>query len=49
MKADDLIAVELVELNPSLDHDDTTAQLAFELCKTILKSKENLLLESETV
>lgn len=44
-KAEDLIAIELVELNPGLDHDDVTAHLAFELCKTILKSKETLLLE----
>lgn len=49
MKADDLIAIELVELNPSLDHEDTTAQLAFDLCETILKPKENRLLESKTV
>lgn len=44
-KAEDLIAIELVELNPGLDHEDVTAHLAFELCKTILKSKETLLLE----
>ena len=49
MKAEDLIAVELVELNPSLDHEDATAQLAFTLCETILKSKENRLLESKLV
>ncbi|WP_083274155.1 arginase [Exiguobacterium aurantiacum] len=49
MKADELIAIELVELNPALDQEDTTAQLAFSLCETILKSKENLLLESKTV
>lgn len=49
MKADDLIAIELVELNPALDQEDATAQLAFSLCETILKSKENLLLESKTV
>ncbi|TCI26357.1 arginase [Exiguobacterium sp. SH3S2] len=49
MKADELIAIELVELNPALDQEDTTVQLAFSLCETILKSKENLLLESKTV
>ncbi|OGX79368.1 arginase [Exiguobacterium sp. SH31] len=49
MKADELIAIEIVELNPALDQEDTTAQLAFSLCETILKSKENLLLESKTV
>lgn len=49
MKADDLIAIELVELNPALDQEGATAQLAFSLCETILKSKENLLLESKTV
>lgn len=49
MKADDLIAIELVELNPALDREDATAKLAFSLCETILQSKENLLLESETV
>ncbi|WP_214844499.1 arginase [Exiguobacterium sp. s150] len=46
MTADELIAIELVELNPSLDVEDKTAQLAFALCETIVKSKENLLLES---
>ena len=49
MKADDLIAVELVELNPVLDQEDMTANLAYRLCETIIKSKENLLLEGETV
>ena len=49
MQAEDLIAVELVELNPALDRDDVTAQLAYRLCETIIKSKENLLLEGETV
>ncbi|WP_214702893.1 MULTISPECIES: arginase [unclassified Exiguobacterium] len=49
MQAEDLIAVELVELNPALDRDDMTAQLAYRLCETIIKSKENLLLEGETV
>ncbi|STO06844.1 MULTISPECIES: arginase [Exiguobacterium] len=46
MTANELIAIELVELNPSLDVEDKTAQLAFALCETIVKSKENLLLES---
>ncbi|WP_214780088.1 arginase [Exiguobacterium sp. s22] len=49
MQADDLIAVELVELNPALDRDDVTAQLAYRLCETIIKAKENLLLEGKTV
>lgn len=49
MQAEDLIAVELVELNPALDRDDVTAQLAYRLCETIIKSKENLLLEGETI
>ncbi|WP_214733981.1 arginase [Exiguobacterium sp. s154] len=49
MQAEDLIAVELVELNPALDRDDVTAQLAYRLCETIIKSKVNLLLEGETV
>ena len=49
MKAEDLIAVELVELNPVLDREDMTANLAYRLCETIIKSKENLLLEGETV
>lgn len=49
MQAEDLIAVELVELNPVLDRDDVTAQLAYRLCETIIKSKENLLLEGETI
>ncbi|MFN4213936.1 arginase [Exiguobacterium sp.] len=46
MKADELIAIELVELNPSIDVKDKTAHLALSLCETILKTKENLLLES---
>lgn len=49
MQAEDLVAVELVELNPALDRDDMTAQLAYRLCETIIKSKENPLLEGETV
>lgn len=49
MKAEELIAVELVELNPALDCDESTGQLALRLCETIIKTKENLLLEGETI
>lgn len=49
MQASDLIAVELVELNPELDQNDQTAHLALALCETVLKTKENLLLEGKTV
>lgn len=48
MQAKELIAVELVELNPALDRDGQTEQLAYQLCETILKAKENLLLEGKT-
>lgn len=49
MKAEDLLAVELVELNPALDREELTAQLAYRLVDTVIKTKENLLLEGETV
>lgn len=48
MRAEELIAVELVELNPALDLDDVTAHLAFRLCEALIKARNELRLESGT-
>lgn len=47
LQDEDLLAVELVELNPLLDVDNQTAKAALSLVETIVQAKESMMVEGK--